>query len=337
MDSARCEPIVLTESQISQYNDRGYFVLRGYFTEAELAALRPSVPAASAVVDDSDAPSSRALAAAFEKCIIFGCPRTGEDPTKINKLEGLGRLPDTPRTAQLVSLFRRVGCEPGLAAIARQLLGSAAELMKDKYIFKGRGGGDGFPPHQDMNFVYSRVARDAVNFGVAFDAADEANGALEVCTEAYDALAGRLARTPLEVASTFESSAHLRFEHVRTAPGDVVVFSAWLLHRSTRNEAFARDRNVYYTTYGLPGYRAGVLGASGRLYADYYELHEAWIAAGFPFGDDVTALLGPGKPRPSLVPAHCIGVGWPAAAAGRLALAGGDTAAPAESGRDAAR
>lgn len=274
-----------------------------------MSALRPAAPAASTEGGDDDA--------VFDKCVVFGCARTGEDPSKINKLEGLGRLPDTPRNSQFLSLFRRVGLDPRLKSIARQLLGAGAELMKDKYIFKGKGGGDGFPPHQDMNFIYSRLATDAINFGVAFDAADESNGALEVCTEpgTYSLLAGRLARTPLEVATPYESCAHLRFEHVCTAPGDVVVFSGWLLHRSTKNDNMSRDRNIYYVTYGNPGYRAGVLGASGNLYKDYYELHEAWVATGFPFGDDVLRLLGPDKPRPSLVPEHRIGVGWPGVAA----------------------
>ena len=317
-----------------------------FFSEEELAAVRPAVPADSSLEDP-----------VFDKCVVFGCARTGEDPSKINKLEGLGRLPETARNAQLVSLFRRVGLDPRLAAIARQVLGASAELMKDKYIFKGKGGGDGFPPHQDMNFVYSRVATDAINFGIAFDAADATNGALEVCTEpgSYAQLAGRLARTPLEVASTYESTAHLRFEHACTGPGDVVVFSGWLLHRSTKNDNFTRDRNVYYVTCesrgttrgrrgvaparrafpaarascltvtdGSPGYRAGVLGATGCLYRDYYELHEAWVASGFPFGDAVTHLLGADKPRPSLVPDHRCGVGWPAAAA--AAAAGGAAA-----------
>jgi hypothetical protein len=183
--------------------------------------------------------------------------------------------------------------------------------MKDKFIFKGKGGGDGFPPHQDMNFIYSRLATDAVNFGVAFDEADASNGALEVCVERYAEFAGRLARAPLEVATPFASVEHLKFEHVKSAPGDVTVFSGWLLHRSTKNADFARDRNVYYVTYGLPGLRPGVLGARGELYHDYYELHEAWVSASFPFGDEAGRLLGPDKPRPTLVPPQFVGVGWP--------------------------
>lgn len=46
-------------------------------------------------------------------------------------------------------------------------------------VFK-QGGGGGFPPHQDMTFIYSRVCTDAVNFGIAFDTADEENGSLQV-------------------------------------------------------------------------------------------------------------------------------------------------------------
>ena len=296
---------LLKDEQVSQYLTRGYFVLPAFFAEADLAALRPVAPepaaAAAAAADD----------AAYGKCVTLGCARTGEDPSKIIKLEGLGRLAASPHCSQLAALFSSVGQCPRLAAIARQLLGAGAALMKDKYIFKGKGGGDGFPPHQDMNFIYSRLATDAVNFGVAFDAADASNGALEVCVERYGELAGRLARAPLEAATPYASVEHLRFEHLCTAPGDVVVFSAWLLHRSTKNADCSRDRNVYYVTYGLPGLRPGVFGARGDLYADYYELHEAWVASGLPFGDAAGALLGPGRPRPTLVPPQFVGVGWP--------------------------
>ena len=66
-----------------------------------------------------------------------------------------------------------------------------------------------------------------------------------------------------------------------------------------------------YVTYGVPGYRAGVQGAAGELYTDYYEIYQAWIDAGLPVGDAVGCLLGPEKPRPTLLPPHFVGVGWP--------------------------
>lgn len=243
--------MALTGEQVAQYLTQGYFVLPSFFAEDALTSLRPSVPDPSTTTTTEHDP-------AFEKCVVFGCARTGEDPTKIIKLEGLGRLTNSDYNSQLKALFRTVGQCPRLAAIATQFLGVGASLMKDKYIFKGKGGGDGFPPHQDMNFIYSRLATDAVNFGVAFDAADASNGALEVCVERYGEMAGRLARAPLEVATPEASVGHLQFQHVCTAPGDVVVFSAWLLHKSTRNADFARDRNMYdVRPAGVPAGGAG--------------------------------------------------------------------------------
>ena len=79
----------LTPEQVSSYLTRGFFVLPAFFAEAELRALRPSVPSGAAPPAD---------AATFDKCVVFGCARTGEDPTKINKLEGLGRLAESPFT-----------------------------------------------------------------------------------------------------------------------------------------------------------------------------------------------------------------------------------------------
>jgi hypothetical protein len=254
-------PFTVSAADAASFVRDGYFVLRGVFDVAELNALRPTAPA-PLVEDTGDA--------LFDRVVIFGNPKYGEDPTRIVKLEGLGRLPADGRGAELVRLFHRIALDARLEAIARQLYGASVQLMKDKYIFKGKGGGDGFLPHQDMDFIYSRAVTEAVNFGIAFDTADASNGALEVCTEphSYAHFCGRLAAARTETANTFEASAHLRFEHVCTEPGDVIVFSAWLLHRSAKNTGFSRDRNIYYVTYGVPGYCAGVDGASGVLYND---------------------------------------------------------------------
>lgn len=292
---------VLTAEEIAAYERDGYVVLRGVFDGAQLAALRPVAPR----VEPQQA-HERDLEA---RCIVYGNPQTGEDPSRITKLEGLGRLPSTHA---LSGLFDQCSRHAGLAAMARQLLGARSELMKDKYIFKAKGGGDGFLPHQDMNFMYSRVATEAVNFGIAFDAADASNGALEVCTEpgAYSHMRGRLVLPQTEGVMSYADAAHLRFEHVNTAPGDVVVFSGWLLHQSQSNAGFTRDRNVYYVTYGVSGL-ADEGTRAPPLYDLYYELYDAWIAAGYPTGAAADKLLGPARPRPSLVPPDLHGCGLP--------------------------
>ena len=75
--------------------------------------------------------------------VCFGNPTSGEDPAKISKLE---MLRGVPRFAPLFGLCTN----PRIASVAEQLLGEEARLMKDKYIFKTAGQGQGFTPHQDM-------------------------------------------------------------------------------------------------------------------------------------------------------------------------------------------
>ena len=120
-------------------------------------------------------------------------------------------------------------------------------------------------------------------------------------------------------------AARLTTRHVKTEPGDCVVFSAWLLHRSSANQNPTRDRSVYYVTYGIKGdlkegpettdATCSVNGVSlmqrrqpESLYDAYYELYDAWINAGYPRGSAVDSLLGPSRPRPSLIPPTAMGV-----------------------------
>jgi hypothetical protein len=196
--------------------------------------------------------------------------------------------------------------DPCIAAISRQLLGPEAQLMKDKYIFKQAGGGGGFPPHQDMTFLYNRVCTDAVNFGIAFNDADEENGSLEVAPGLQRVLHHKHVLGTTETKMPDSVVDGVCFEHTRTRAGDVILFSAWLLHRSTVNTS-SRDRAVYYVTYGLPG---RLEGSSGSLYRDYYDAHYAWVLAGYPSHHDADRLLGDEKPRPTLIPASafCGGV-----------------------------
>jgi len=99
-------------------------------------------------------------------------------PPRLTSLRAWTQAADTPHNAQLSGAVS--ACGPGsasLSAIARQLLGASAELSERQVHLQGEGGRRRLPLRtQDMNFIYSRVATDAVNFGVAFDAAGGANG-----------------------------------------------------------------------------------------------------------------------------------------------------------------
>merc|ERR1719174_3177383 len=150
--------------------------------------------------------------------------------------------------------------------------------MKDKFVFKAAGGGGGFPPHQDMTFIYSRVCTNAVNFGIAFNDADASNGALQVAAGMHAHLRGKHILPVTETKMPEAAVSGLDFTHVGTREGDCIVFSAWLLHRSSANRSPTRDRAVYYVTYGAP---APLTRGRGCLYDDYYELYDAWIASGY--------------------------------------------------------
>ena len=167
----------LSSEQARQFEERGFFVLRGVFSAAELATLRPGPPAAARRDEHAGAPpadgaaDADAEAAAAARCIVYGNPGTGEDPAQIVKLEGLGRLGGAHPLRK--GLHQTLCGDAALASAAKRLLGARAELMKDKFIFKAAGVGGGFVCHQDMTFMMSRCATEVVNFGIAFDDADE--------------------------------------------------------------------------------------------------------------------------------------------------------------------
>lgn len=121
---------------------------------------------------------------------------------------------------------------------------------------------------------------------------------------------------------------HLEFVHVNTSPGDCIVFSAWLLHRSRANRTASRDRSMYYVTYGNKGGLQEGVGSNNNggggggaersgdvcgqsLYDAYYELYDAWIAAGYVKGQAADALLGQTRLRPSLIPTSAMGINPP--------------------------
>jgi len=275
-------PITLTEEQIDGFQQTGFVLLRSVFTAEELILARPHV----------DASDKEALAADpdLKSRVCFGNPTSGEDPTKISKLE---MLRGVPRFAPLFGLCT----DPRITSTADQLLGDGAQLMKDKYIFKTAGQGQGFTPHQDMQYVFHRFAHDSVSFYIAFDDADSENGGLEVAPLPLDKLRGRLLAPVSERPLPEMAVADLDWQCPTLRTGDVLAFSAWTVHRSQPNVS-DRDRSVYYPTYSTGHSDDG----DQAMYDEYYEFYWEWIKARLAGDDPSIDTLLPGKPRPSLHP-----------------------------------
>ena len=127
--------------------------------------------------------------------------------------------------------------------ILHQVMGAPAVLYKDKINMKLPGAG-GFEPHQDMLAGWGAYAVDNfVTFSVSIDHAHEKNGALEVVAGHHKM--GKLADDWTGLNETYVSSAEWKM--IKTAPGDVIIFDAFVPHRSAPNNSPMQRQNLYLT------------------------------------------------------------------------------------------
>jgi hypothetical protein len=163
------------------------------------------------------------------------------------------RVAGAPAAKQLARIENFVPYHPGLAGLlcGPSVLGALAEccgepvvLFKDKINCKLPAGA-GFAPHQD--------APAYVDFGVAHhltlmapvDPFTRANGCLEVSR-----WESRRETLPQNPDGTLRDGVMERWEiePLLAAPGDAIVFDAWVPHRSGPNRS-AGPRRSYYLTF----------------------------------------------------------------------------------------
>ena len=138
--------------------------------------------------------------------------------------------------------FEKLFTQGRASAAVAQLLEEPAVLFKDKINFK-LPGGDGFKAHQDVQAGWDAYARYYVSILVSIDAADEANGCLEMAPGWHDK--GRIGAewTPLGAAEI----AGMAFKPCPTRPGDAVLFDSFAPHRSAPNMTDTPRRALYIT------------------------------------------------------------------------------------------
>ena len=296
---SRSHQVAVTAEEWEKWNRDGFFVRRGFFCPRLLDALRPHVnptEKARIVADDT-----------LRSHVVWGNPSTGEDSSKIMKLE---QLRDCLPFRGLFEL----AIDSRLKNLARQLMGPRASLAKDKFIFKGAGQGGGFTPHQDMQYVSGRFWENALSFAIAFDDADEENGALQLVPNMQHELHGKLIAPEMEHLPICAQIANkLNFVVQPLRKGDLLCFSAWVVHRSMPNNSQTRDRAVYYPTYAVPPQRShqdhsAPYGDPSAVYDDYYAFAWKWWNKEFHHFPGVTGetqlpdALVPGKISPPLHP-----------------------------------
>ena len=135
--------------------------------------------------------------------------------------------------------------EGELSDIVQAVLGERGTLFKEKINYKLAGGG-GFPPHQDAPAFTSFGQKSHLTVNVAIDAATQANGCLEVSPGKHTF--GLYEQNPAHGGLSDKAEASLDWIPVPLDPGDVLIFSSWLPHRSGTNTT-SKSRRALYVTY----------------------------------------------------------------------------------------
>ncbi len=199
---------------------------------------------------------------------------------------GLIAVAERDDPAQLCRTEFLCGGVPAIAAfvdacitpLVEAAVGEPVALFKDKCNEKNPGGG-AFPPHQDMAAYKHFPPRNFFTAMVPLDPATPENGCLAVADNLSDwaermpgAVAEWIGENPLlhyhqggpdNGAIEAAAAAGLVFAPVAMRPGDVLVFDAFVPHRSEVNRSDARRRALFLT------YNAA---REGRHYDRYYAL-----------------------------------------------------------------
>lgn len=208
------------DEALRTYPQSGYARISGLFTATEVDSLRAEADRLCANPSLFDDPARNMV-------------RLGDD--RADRIDPV--IDVSPRFAKL-AMDRR------LLDIAGKVLGSEAQLLKDKFIAKPPGA-TGYGVHQDVAYWHELgiAGEDAVTLALCLDPCTRMNGALEFAPGYHHALL----TDPGVVADPDESS-FPHFDLMATDPGDLLVFSALAPHRSGNNNS-ADQRRVLFLTF----------------------------------------------------------------------------------------
>ncbi|PIW27457.1 MAG: phytanoyl-CoA dioxygenase [Rhodospirillales bacterium CG15_BIG_FIL_POST_REV_8_21_14_020_66_15] len=229
---------VLTDTQIQQFADDGYLVLRRGFSPGEMARIDAWTDEILTLPEVSG-----------RHWVFHEQSRKNAEQRLVSRIERISPFHDG---------FKALA--EALRAPVSQLLGENAALFKEKINFK-MPGGDGFKPHQDSQAGWDAYTDFFISALVSIDAATEENGCLKLVRGHHKNGMFR-SWEPM----TDADMAGMDFQAVPTNPGDVVFFDSFAPHASEANMS-ERIRRIYYATYN----RASAGHFMDRYYADKHK------------------------------------------------------------------
>ncbi len=222
--------IPISDWQIVQYRQQGYFTVDGLFTAGEVESVRSEI---TKIVRRY--PNGPAGLVEFEPSVESGENAPEEVELRVRKLSNVVRHN---------IFFRKLAFHPMMAAVATALLGPDVVLLQSIMLLKPPHIGSAKVWHQD-NAYFRRDPNHIAGFWVACDDATVENGCMHV-------IPGSHTRGILEHGGFKNEYGTLKapsFEEAVAVPlkaGDALIFHGELLHGSPPNNTAARRRSMQY-------------------------------------------------------------------------------------------
>ncbi|MDQ0898028.1 phytanoyl-CoA dioxygenase family protein [Paenibacillus sp. V4I7] len=241
---------ILTEEKIQTYNEQGYLVLRGVFSEHEAKVIQTECDQLLTLSDYTDKFNIRA-----------GHKIYADGRVAIERLDPVH---------DISAVFADLVEDERILSPLRDIYLDEPLLFKDKLIFK-LPGANGYSMHQDASWWQGFPIEGLISVMVAIDGATTANGGLELFPGYHE----RLRSTPGELRNmNAEEIAEIDPKQgviVETNPGDVIIFHSFTPHQSGVNLSDV-SRKQLYLTY-TPS-------KNGNLYKAHYQHYQRYNLKG---------------------------------------------------------
>lgn len=193
--------------------------------------------------------------------------------TEIRQNDGCPSISKFDPVADISNVYRRLAFDPRILSKVDRGFGEPSELFKDKLVYK-LPGHPGFGPHIDITW-YQPFPVEILAVLVAIDCADSVSGALEVAPGFHSA-PSRIPPDEVRDLQGDEIPPPDAWRLIEMSPGDILLFSSSLPHRSGPNTG-PNPRRALFLSYNAR--------SRGRLYLDYYRYRAELLQTGM--GDNV--------------------------------------------------
>jgi hypothetical protein len=212
----------LSPDLIQQYQDRGVLILRGVFTQAEIAAVSAET---QALLERKDLMDSHNLRVRWQYHFETGDPVFELFDPIVDLAPRCSELALAPRVTQTLAT----------------LLGEPVHLFKDKLIYKPAGAG-GYPLHQDF-IAWPGFPETFTTVVIAIDGASVENGCIEVFPGQHKrgCLSDRDGNFHILSEEQMADAAPLGLD---LNPGDIAIYGCFMPHRSTFNRTNSSRRHL---------------------------------------------------------------------------------------------